>query len=753
MAEDIKTFYSGLMPLGADGMMIVHNLNGTTKSVQPYYRGPKSGLIDGVYEMSFKISSDNGDPIPLTFGSNLPNFSPGYCGSGPFSRGQGASVLANIENLLPGEVRVYPCIISLGTYLGSAPFRTIQANFPFSQCVEDIIYKGGGNKDLDRKYGVDKWHIYLSANFPLIHLRVVFGSYDYTLTDQAYGYAGHFAQKQETGLFPVHPLLLHGSFSIYYDVSPESPYEEFDFHLYHEVKTLSTITPPHGTLLPRIGSAVITATPYPFHTLISFIIKGSSTNGYIEKVVPIVDPYGTTEFKWDLDNYTMAEWLTDQTVGSIKSDVHVTAISQYTGTKSLAAGSSISIQCNTNECCSPVWEILSTDASSTWGLSIDSNGLITGTIPQNETLGVYYIEVKVTGLTQSTSARVYVEVTGALIYGNVWIPAAKLDSNITGLVENGGYVYACTYEGKLYRAAITDLTVWTECTYVGVVTGAFGAITKVHDNLLCAMEVVDGGLSKLWTCTDGLLWTRGTTNYSGYSTAPGQLFKVNTAVVLWTQSYPSYKVSGPIMQLIDATADTLIETASLNLALAYSSRVPEAIFDAITGRFIYQIAYTSQGGQKYEYQYGESGITATGIPINPIPLENTITDTNGSMANPIMFKDGEYTWAPASDVSGIYLRTSTDGVNWVITTIDLSSTFRLYPLSAEAPIVVQLRVDNNSNHLCRTTDRWASVNVEVLADDLGSIWYSSMPMIELEGSKKLVFGCGGAVSNIYTSEA
>jgi len=206
------------------------------------------------------------------------------------------------------------------------------------------------------------------------------------------------------------------------------------------------------------------------------------------------------------------------------------------------------------------------------------------------------------------------------------------------------------------------------------------------------------------------------------------------------------------MQLIDAATDTLIETASLNLALAYRSRVSEAIFDATTGRFIYQVAYAPYGG-KYEYQYGESGITATGIPTNPIPLENTIVDTDGSTANPIMFKDGEYTWAPASDISGIYLRTSTDGVNWVITTIDLSSTFRLYPLSAKAPIVVQLRVDNNLNHLCRTTDRWASVDVEVLADDLGSIWYSSMPMIELEGSGKLVFGCGGATSNIYTSEA
>lgn len=672
--------------------------------------------------------------------------------------------------------------MTYGTFAGSKPFAVVYPTSPELQWSDRFEFLNNAptvreaiTTELAKHYpGLAFWSINVCFASPFFTLLGRFDvNHNFFIVDNMFwGNAGFIAQR--THLFPLeyvqYPTICWMAAGITFDEG--GPLPSFLFRLYHEAVVKTTVTPKHLTTYPKKSILKVTATPYPYHKLTRFVIRSvinmpsftteAETAGWVVRdpegtvtiTVPIVDEYSTNEFILGQDIFTVTERLSDWSIGEILGNTYVVAESTYIGTKPLPAGSPISIQCATNECCAPVWAIVETDAPASWNLAIDSDGLITGYIPRNEELGTYYITVSVTGPTQTTQATVYVEVTAPLIYGNVWVGKAKLDANITGLVEVGTKVFACTFEGGIFYADTADLTSWTEATYTGTPQN-FSAIAKLTSTLLVAIEKqltgTGSGKAYCWKSTDaGLNWVKIATQLSfgnSGNSYGGQMWPIDSATFLWAASYRGTAVETSIVagQIFDPVAEAIVDTVTLpNTGIGNFPGNMETEFFYQNGVYVYCIHRANMA-----HLFSCSGINALGFPAATMNYLGNYGTTNN--ANPITAREGEFTFAP-NTYSGSVVQVSTDGVTWTPTTITLADTYRLHVLSPRAPGVVQLRVAYSAASLYRTTDRWASGGGTEVLTSLGAQTGTQYPMIEIELTGVLVLGCGNATTNIFTSE-
>ena len=673
--------------------------------------------------------------------------------------------------------------MTYGTFAGSKPFAVvyptsgeIQRTERFEMTSNSFTARDAFTVELAKHYpGLAYWKILVCFASPFF---TMVGYFDvlhtcFVIERLFWGDARYVAQKDH--LFPFEELPLSTvcwlAAGVIFDEG--APLPSFLFRLYHEAVVRTTVTPKHLTTYPKKSILKITATPYPYHKMTRFVIRSvitmpsfttaAETDGWVVRdpegtvtiTVPIADEYTTTDFVLGNDIFTASEmlraWTADEEIGQVIGNTYVVAESTYTGTEPLPAGSPISIQCLTNECCAPTWAIEETDAPDSWGLSIDSDGLITGYIPRNETLGTYYITVSVTGPTQTVEATVYIEVTAPLIYGNVWVGKAKLGTGVTGLAEVGDNIFACTYDGKIFYAAKTDLTSWTEASYTGT-PQRFAGIAKMTDTLLIAVEMqytgVGSGHAYCWKSTDaGLNWVKISTQMSYGNGGLGQVWTVDSSTFLWSASYRGTATETSIVAgtLFDPVTEAIVDTVNLpNTSYTGFPGNMESEFCYAGGTLV----YCTHAANVCKI-YSCSGISALGFPAATLTYIGTYGTLNN--ANPLVNRDGEFTFAP-NTYGGSAIQTSADGTTWTPTIITLSDTFRLYVLSPKAPGVVQLRTKYSAATLYRTTDRWASgAGTEVLAS-MGAMTNTTYPILEIELTGVLVLGCAGATSNIFTSE-
>jgi hypothetical protein len=678
--------------------------------------------------------------------------------------------------------------MNYGTFAGSRPFQvvypaggsgTLQRSEWFSFVHDTETIRRSVTLELAKLYpDLAYWSIAVCFASPFFTMLGYFDSRHtyFVIEGLFWGNSSFTAQKDH--LFPLEPTLFPLCL-LFAELSLEEggPLPSFLFQLFHEAVVRTTVTPKHLTKYPKTSILKVTATPYPYHKLIRFVIRSvivmpsfttqAEVDGWVVRdpegtvtiTVAIADEYSTNSFNLGTDIFTLTEMNTawdngEDTVGQIIGNTYVVAESENTSTEPLPAGSPISIQCATNECCAPVWAIEDTDAPESWGLSIDSDGLITGYIPRNETLGTYYITVSVTGPTQTVEATTYIDVTAPLVYGNVWVGKAKIDSNVTGLVEVGDNIFACTFEGGIFWAAKTDLTTWTEASYTGT-PQRFAGIAKLTSTLLVAIEMqytgTGSGHAYCWKSTDaGLNWVKITTQLSyGNSggNGNGRVWAIDSATILWAANYLGTAAETSIVagQIFDPVTEAIIDTVTLpNTAFVGNPGNHDSEFWYEDGVYV----YAAHAGNVVKL-YGCTGINALGFPAATLTLLGTYDFTTSD--NPVVSREDEFTFAPAT-YTGSVIQTSSNGTTWTPTTITLGDTYRLYVLSPKAPGVIQLRTKYSAGTLMRTTDRWASgAGTEVLTG-LGNRLTTSMPILEIELTGVLVLGCGGTTNNIFTSE-
>ena len=676
--------------------------------------------------------------------------------------------------------------LSIGTFAGSRAFGVVYPTSAEHQGAESFAFyadwEGIRNyitAELVKQYpDLGSWSMYIAFASDICAYwgYLTSGESGFQVLGLAHGYVGHISQPGF--LFPLAPGGLVRTFlyaGLVMDDLTTLP--GFLFRLYHEAVVKTTVTPKHLTTYPRGVFLKITATPYPYHKLTRFVIRSviimpsfttqAEVDGWVVRdpegtvtiTVAIADEYTTNEFNLGTDIFTLTEintaWFAgEESIGQIMGNTYVVAESEYVATTPLPAGSPISIQCATNECCAPVWAIEDTDAPDSWGLAIDSDGLITGYIPRNETLGTYYITVSVTGPTQTVEATTYIDVTAPLVYGNVWVGKAKIDSNVTGLVEVGDNIFACTFEGGIFWAAKTDLTTWTEASYTGT-PQRFAGIAKLTSTLLVALEMqytgTGSGHAYCWKSTDaGLNWVKITTQLSyGNSggNGNGRVWAIDSATILWAANYLGTAAETSIVagQIFDPVTEAIVDSVTLpNTAFVGNPGNHDSEFWYEDGVYV----YAAHAGNVVKL-YGCTGINALGFPAATLTLLGTYAFTTSD--NPVVSREDEFTFAPAT-YTGSVIQTSTNGTTWTPTTITLGDTYRLYVLSPKAPGIIQLRTAYSAGTLYRTTDRWASgAGTEVLTG-LGNRLTTSMPILEIELTGVLVLGCGGTTNNIFTSE-
>jgi hypothetical protein len=187
----------------------------------------------------------------------------------------------------------------------------------------------------------------------------------------------------------------------------------------------------------------------------------------------------------------------------IESDVYVEAVSEYTSSTTIEAGSPLSIQCATNECCAPTWEITGSDLPVETGLAIDANGLITGYIPWTGEIQwphTYYIDVTLTGPYKSVTRTVYVAVTEPSYFGNTWTGLGDWGAVVSAFHEGDSYCFFGTMAGKLFYSPTADLTTKTEIAFTGTNVDPVMAVLAMasDDHIIVLTQVNATAAPKIW---------------------------------------------------------------------------------------------------------------------------------------------------------------------------------------------------------------------------------------------------------------
>ncbi len=668
---------------------------------------------------------------------------------GPWAGGNGCQAYCRVGELIkPPYYKIVPGIITAGTYGGSCPFHFENPINPISISVDKFFGSMNPGRELDKIFGVGKWGIDVVVAYPVCSVWIRIDSTRVCSLICQFGFVkGCIAQSIPPGIFDIHPEKYPGAIGFSLDAIGFPPIPQLSrYRVYHETKIATTITPISETIILWGTVIRISATPYPFHRLVSFTIRGTvrragGVKQEITKEVPITDPYGTTVWKWNIDDHSVADWLLDKSLGVIESDVYVSAISTYTATKTINAGKPVSIQCETNECCAPTWAITNQDAETlNWGLSIDPDGLITGFIPRDTPLGTYGIEVTVTGPTQSTSAKVYVEVLDPLIYGNVWVGSALLPgATVTDLIEVGDKIYASTAPslagpGHIYYANKSNLTAWMECTYSAAVPGIL-ALAKLNDNILAAMD----GTGKIWVCLDGVYWTQKSNTYvipDGADSHNANLFPINSSMVLWIPQRGALTTVSAYV--IDVITDTLISSADIgggwNL-IAYAQRA------AYSNGIAILCAHGNSGAMglvKFTINTVTGAITLVGKTLN---LDSHWASDHYSS---VTHRHGTFV-----AINDKILYESSDGVTWTVITNGEAplECDVLYSLSPRSPNNAFLAI-HDLGTCYRTVDRFAHSAI-VKANTCGWSGINGVMIELLDGT--LVMGDSGSTHNIWVS--
>lgn len=327
--------------------------------------------------------------------------------------------------------------------------------------------------------------------------------------------------------------------------------------------------------------------------------------------------------------------------------------------------------------------------------------------------------------------------------GTVWSAVATIDTGNTvqDLLEVGPYVYACTASanpfpmspGRIYRAAKTDLTAWTECTY-SAGTVAFRALCKLTDSLLVAVDT-DG---YLWKCTNGTAWTRFAAASTGGNWVTGYLARVSDTVVLYI----------PHSALLCTFAQTKAYLINVVTEVVVSSRnwsTFGAGFVLMWNCSLYNngVAIHAVPSDGQTDIYTDSAVTAAGFSGTAFTKVYTCAAHSGYSFAPFAYRNGQYVTFMDNG-----LMVSDDGVTWTAVSIPSFTPGTIVILSRYLPNVVQLGMDSSAR-VYRTTDAWATKTLVLSAGGT----YSPNRVIEL-ADHSLLLGAGGwgaGTPNIYYS--